>query len=424
MSYLILSINAGSSSLKTTLFLEEEKDGEKKLSRLASAELSAINQPPAKLKYVRGSYKNTSELGDIKDHKAAFEHILHAFLNDSEIPQASNKEDIHYACHRVVHGGDFEEDQLITRETFDKINKLSDLAPLHNASAVSLMKACHEHLPKVTNVACFDSGFHHTIPAPAKTYMIDQKIAKEKGLRKYGFHGLSYKYIIRTVSEYLGKPQSETSIIALHLGSGASACAIKNGESVDTTMGLTPVSGLPGGTRTGDIDPSLVFHYTSEASALSPNSTKDLHISTAEEILNKQSGWKAIAGTTDFSKIADPNAPDTHKLAFDIFIDRIVGYVGNYFVKLDGKVDALVFAGGIGEKSAYLREVVTHKVSCLGFTLDDDKNKKAADGGDVLNIGTSDKMRTLVVETDEDLEMARNVATHPERFSGKLTVSY
>ncbi|KAK5501286.1 hypothetical protein LTR26_000979 [Exophiala xenobiotica] len=206
MSYLILSINAGSSSLKTTLFLEEEKNGEKKLSRLASAELSAINQPPAKLKYVRGSYKNTSELGHIQDHKSAFEHILHAFLNDSEIPQASNKEDIHYACHRVVYGGDFKEDQLITKETFDKINKLSDLAPLHNASAVSLMIACHDHLPKVTNVACFDSGFHHTIPKAAKTYMIDQKIAEEKGLRKYGFHGLSYKYIIRTVSDYLGKP--------------------------------------------------------------------------------------------------------------------------------------------------------------------------------------------------------------------------
>ncbi|KAK5501287.1 hypothetical protein LTR26_000980 [Exophiala xenobiotica] len=138
------------------------------------------------------------------------------------------------------------------------------------------------------------------------------------------------------------------------------------------------------------------------ASSLSPNSTKDLHISTAEEILNKQSGWKALTGTTDFSKIADPNAPDTHKLAFDIFIDRIVGYVGNYFVKLDGKVDALVFAGGIGEKSAYLRQVVSHKVACLGFTLDDDKNKKAAEGGDVVDIGTSQKMRTLVCETDED----------------------
>ncbi|KAK5462785.1 hypothetical protein LTS15_002497 [Exophiala xenobiotica] len=415
-SFLILSINAGSSSLKTTLYLEEGEDGDKTLSKLASAQITEINSLPAHLKYVRGSYKSTTELQDVKDHRNAFEHVLNAFLTDSEIPQAARKEDIQYACHRVVHGGSFEEDQLITKETFEKIEKLSDLAPLHNASAVSLMIACRDHLPKVTNVACFDSGFHHTMPDYVKTYAIDQKIAQEKGLRKYGFHGLSYKYITRRIARYLGKPESETTIIALHLGSGASACAIKNGHSIDTTMGLTPVSGLPGGSRSGDIDPSLVFHYTSEASALSPSSTKDLHISTAEDILNKQSGWKALTGTSDFSKIADPNAPDSHKLAFNIFVDRVVGYVGNYFVKLDGQVDALVFSGGIGEKSAYLREVVTKKVSCLGFTLDEGKNNKAAESGDVVDIGTSDKIRTLMCETDEDIEMARNVAYHPERI--------
>lgn len=276
------------------------------------------------------------------------------------------------------------------------------------------MIACHDHLPNVINVACFDSGFHHTMPDYVKSYAIDQKIAKEKGLRKYGFHGLSYSYITRAVARFLGKPQSETSIIALHLGSGASACAIQNGHSIDTTMGLTPVSGLPGGSRSGDIDPSLVFHYTSDASALSPNSTKDLHISTAEEILNKQSGWKALTGTTDFSKIAVPDAPDTHQLAFNIFIDRVVGYVGNYYVKLGGKVDALVFAGGIGEKSAYLRQVVIDKVSCLGFTIDEEKNK-ATGGDDVTDIGGSSSssgngasLRTLVVETDEDVSSLKS----------------
>ncbi|EXJ93844.1 acetate kinase [Capronia coronata CBS 617.96] len=416
MTVIIISINAGSSSLKTTLFIEEDDAaGNKNLRRLGSAEISAINQPPAKLKYKRGSYKDTAELGQIHDHTGAFEHALNAFVTDSEIPEVSKKEDIQYACHRVVQGGRFREDQLLTKETFDIINKLSDLAPLHNAAAVSLMLACHRHLPKVINVACFDSGFHQTMPDYVKSYAIDQKIAEQKGLRKYGFHGLSYKYMTRRIARHLGKPESELNMIALHLGSGASACAIKNGESIDTTMGLTPVSGLPGGTRTGDIDPSLVFHYTSDASALSPNSTKDLHISTAEEILNKQSGWKALTGTTDFSKIADPNAPDTHKLAFNIFVDRVVGYIGNYYVKLGGNVDALVFAGGIGEKSVYLREVVTQKVSCLGFTLDHEKNQNAAEGGDVVDIGSSDKQRTLVCETDEDYEMAWNTAMHPQR---------
>ncbi|KIW68512.1 acetate kinase [Phialophora macrospora] len=411
MSAVILSINAGSSSLKTTLFVEEESEGgQPKLRRLASAEISSINAPPARLKYLRGTYKDTSEVGEVEDHKHAFEHVLNAFISDSEIPEVSSKDDIDYTAHRVVQGGNFEENQFITKKTFSKINKLSDLAPLHNASAVSLMKACYDNLPNVINVACFDSGFHHTMPDYVKAYAIDQKIAKEKGLRKYGFHGLSYQYITRAVADFLGKPQSSTSIIALHLGSGASACAIKNGQSIDTTMGLTPVSGLPGGSRSGDIDPSLVFHYTSEASALSPNSTKDLHISTAEEILNKQSGWKALTGTTDFSKIAVADAPDTHKLAFNIFIDRIVGYVGNYYVKLGGNVDALVFAGGIGEKSAYLRQVVIEKVSCLGFTIDEEKNNRGTAGSDVAEIGKGESsIRTLVVETDEDHEMAHSV---------------
>jgi acetate kinase len=233
-----------------------------------------------------------------------------------------------------------------------------------------------------------------------KTYAINQKIAKEKRLRKYGFHGISYSYILRAVSNYLSKEPSQTSIIALHLGSGASACAIKDGKSVDTSMGLTPVSGLPGGSRSGDIDPSLIFHYTSDVAKLSPSSTKDLHISEAEDILNKQSGWKALTGTTDFSKIADENAPDSHKLALNIFIDRIVGYIGNYFVKLNGQVDALVFAGGIGEKSALLRSRVVEKCACLGYMIDEGKNSQPGEAS-VVEIGKEGKVRTLVCVTDE-----------------------
>ena len=242
------------------------------------------------------------------------------------------------------------------------------------------------------------------MPSHATTYAIDQKIAKEKGLRKYGFHGISYSYILRAVSKHLGKDVSQTSIIALHLGSGASACAIQNGKSIDTTMGLTPVSGLPGGSRSGDIDPSLIFHYTSNVSKMSHSSTKEVHITEAEEILNKQSGWKALAGTTDFSKIADPHAPESHKLALGIFIDRIVGYVGSYYVKLDGKIDAVVFAGGIGEKSALLRKRVIATCACLGFTTDDDKNEAETEGS-VVDISGSGSIRTLICETDEEASM-------------------
>lgn len=275
------------------------------------------------------------------------------------------------------------------------------------------MIACNEHLPNVTNVACFDSGFHHTMPEHVKAYMIDQTIAKKKGLRKYGFHGLSYSYITRAVAGFLDKPKEDTSIIALHLGSGASICAIRKGKSIDTTMGLTPVSGLPGGSRSGDIDPALIFHYTSEASKLSPNSTKDLHISTAEEILNKRSGWKALTGTSNFAEIAKEDVPATHQLALDIFVDRIVGYVGNYYVKLGGQIDALVFAGGIGEKSALLRKLVIEKIACLGFAIDDKRNEQLGDGI-VHEIGEYNERKTLVCETDEDYEMAYNSMMHPK----------
>ncbi len=270
----------------------------------------------------------------------------------------------------------------------------------HNASAVAIIQSCMRQLPNVKNVASFDSAFHQHMPDYVKTYAIDQKVAKEKGLRRYGFHGISYSYIMRTVAEYLRKKSSALNIIVLHLGSGASACAIKDGKSIDTSMGLTPLSGLPGSSRSGDIDPSLIFHYSSSASKMSSSSSKNIHISEAEKILNKLSGWKALAGTADFSEIANPDAPASHKLAFDIFVDRVVGYVGSYFVKLDGKVDALVFSGGIGEKSALLRERVVQKCSCLGFALDGDRNIDLGQDR-VMEIGKGEISTTLVCKTDE-----------------------
>lgn len=410
MSTAILSINAGSSSLKTTLYSFGD---DKVLKALAKAEVSSISQKPAKLKYSSKDSSDKRDLDDISDHSAAFKQILDLFISDKNVTEVKSKDDIQYATHRVVQGGDFHEDQLITKETFHKIQALEDLAPLHNKSAVDLMTACHDLLPKVTSVACFDSAFHQTLPAHVRTYMIDQKIAKDKGLRKYGFHGLSYSYITRAVAKHLSKPVEELNIIALHLGSGASACAIKQGKSIDTTMGLTPVSGLPGGTRSGDIDPALIFHYTSDASKLSPASTKELHISTAEEILNKTSGWKALTGTSDFAEIAKADAPESHKLALDIFVDRIIGYVGNYYVKLGGQVDALVFAGGIGEKSSMLRKMVTERVSCLGFSVDDTQNENPDIGDDdVGEIGICNGRKTLVCETDEDVSCPFTSQTH------------
>jgi len=222
------------------------------------------------------------------------------------------------------------------------------------------------------------------------------------------------------VANHLRKPLADLNIIALHLGSGASACAIKGGKSLDTTMGLTPLAGLPGATRSGDIDASLIFHYTHRAGRMSRSSTKNLHLTEAEEILNKQSGWKALTGTTDFGKISalaeasrkDEKGHAECKLAFDVFADRILGYVGNYYVKLGGRVDALVFAGGIGEKGAGLRRRVVDGVRCLGFRgLDEKRNAEVGDvDGVVVDIddGAEGGHPVLVCRTDEQLEMARD----------------
>lgn len=193
-------------------------------------------------------------------------------------------------------------------------------------------------------------------------------------------------------------------MISLHLGSGASAAAIQNGKSIDTTMGLTPLEGLPGATRSGSIDPSLVFHYTSDASSLARSSTKELHISVAEEVLNKQAGWYSMVGTTDFGKVVQGvhDGDEKMKLVFDLFVDRIVGYVGNYFVKLGGKVDALTFSGGIGERSDELRKAVVGKVACLGFKLDDSPGSTNGDGvvtrlgSNILLIKTNEEVRCVV----------------------------
>ena len=196
------------------------------------------------------------------------------------------------------------------------------------------------------------------------------------------------------------QPVEETSLISLHLGSGASAAAIQNGQSIDTTMGLTPLEGLPGATRSGSIDPSLVFHYTSDASSLARSSTKELHISIAEEILNKQAGWYSIVGTTDFAKVVQGmhDGDEKMKLVFDLFVDRIVGYIGNYYVKLGGKVDALTFSGGIGERSEDLRKVVVGKVECLGFKLGDTL-RSTNDNGAVTRLGPN----VLLIKTNEEV---------------------
>ncbi|CAF9928792.1 MAG: hypothetical protein ALECFALPRED_004142 [Alectoria fallacina] len=404
---IVLSINSGSSSVKVSTYKSAAQDLPP--TQLAEASISGLTAPPVQLTYKRGSEKiKNQEVKAIKSNEDACEYILDHLVKDEGLFEISSRADITHVCHRVVHGGDYAAAHVIDDDTYHHLQELTDLAPLHNASALAIVKACMKALPKAKNIAYFDSSFHSTMPKEVETYPIDPEIAKRNKLRKYGFHGISYAFITRSVAEFLKKPESETSIIALHLGSGASACAVKNGRSLDNSMGLTPLAGLPGATRSGDVDPSLIFHFTHDAGRPSPGSTKEMHISTAEEILNKKSGWKALTGTTDFGAISSSSDPKC-RLAFDILIDRILGFIGSYYVKLEGKVDALVFAGGLGEKAALLRTRIIEKCKCLGFEIDDEKNDKAIEDV-VQDIGKEARHRTLVCQTDEQFEMARQCA--------------
>lgn len=252
---LILAVNAGSSSVKVSVYTLSASGPH----QIAEAQLSGLTAPPAKLSYIRGSTTvakgKVLQQQDISDQDAAFSLLLDELVNDSELTQIARRESITHICHRVVHGGDYNKQQAITKETLVKIQELSGLAPLHNAPALSIVRSCVHELPGARNIACFDTQFHQGLPEHIRTYPINQEVARKNGLRKYGFHGLSYSFITRAVAGFLGKEVGETNIIALHLGSGASVCAIKQGKSWDTSMGLTPLAGLPGATRSGSVDP-------------------------------------------------------------------------------------------------------------------------------------------------------------------------
>ncbi|KAL8646262.1 MAG: hypothetical protein Q9226_006942 [Calogaya cf. arnoldii] len=406
---IILSINAGSSSVKVSAY--ETSSPSSPPTQLAEASISGLTAPPATLTFRADSTNiKNEEIPNVDSQESAFEHILNRLQSSESLPQISDKTSITHVCHRVVHGGDYPDAHIIDNSTFHYLQDLTELAPLHNASALAIFKACMELLPKAKNIAYFDSSFHASMPDAVKTYSIDPEMARKNKLRKYGFHGISYSFITKSVADFLLRMDvNAINIIALHLGSGASACAVKNGKSVDNSMGLTPLAGLPGATRSGDVDPSLIFHFTHDAGKPAPGSSQKMHISQAEEILNKRSGWKALTGTTDFGHISSSSEPQC-KLAFDIFTDRIVSYIGSYHVKLEGRVDALVFAGGIGEKADLLRSRVVEKCRCLGFELDQRKNEGPMEDTvtDISSPGA--KHRTLVCQTDEQFEMARQCA--------------
>ncbi|MFJ1539456.1 acetate/propionate family kinase [Micromonospora chalcea] len=299
--------------------------------------------------------------------------------------------------HRVVHGGrKFSEPVRIDDAVVAAIEDLVPLAPLHNPANLAGIRVALEALPDTPQVAVFDTAFHHTLPEAAATYAIDKATAERYGVRRYGFHGTSHAYVSRRTAELLDRPYAETNTITLHLGNGASACAVQGGRSVATSMGMSPLEGLVMGTRSGDLDPTVIFHLRREGG---------MGVDDIDDLLNHRSGLLGLTGVNDMREVlarraaGDPDAT----LAFDVYCRRITGYVGAYYALL-GRVDAIAFTAGVGEHAAPVRSASLAGLDRLGIAVDPARN----DGhGDRIVSPDGAEVAVLVVGTDEEREIAR-----------------
>jgi acetate kinase len=331
--------------------------------------------------------------GDAANHTEAMKLVL-GRLSSGE---SAAGRDIAVVGHRVVHGGSqFTRATIVTPEVEDAIDALSALAPLHNPANLLGIRAARAVFGAVPQVAVFDTAFHQTLPAAAYTYAIDAALAAEHQIRRYGFHGTSHKYVSEVAARFLERPITELNIIVLHLGNGASACAVRGGVSVETSMGLTPLEGLVMGTRAGDLDPAVLLQLHRGAG---------LSFGELEELLNRRSGLVGLTGTGDMREVsaAARSGDVTAEAALDVYRHRIRHYVGAYFAQL-GRVDAIVFTAGVGENDADLRERSLAGLGGLDITIDHDLN--ASPSREPRRI-SSGPVAVLVVPTNEELEIAR-----------------
>ena len=335
---------------------------------------------------------------EVPDHTAGFAAMVDAFA-EAGTPVGSLG--IAAIGHRVVQGAaDFMEPTLLDDRVAERINELGELAPLHNPGHYQAIVAARELFPDLPHVAVFDTAFHQTMPESASRYAIDPVVAERHGIRRYGFHGISHQVVSRRAAEFLGRPVEELAQIVLHLGNGASACAVDGGRSVDTSMGLTPLAGLVMGTRSGDIDPGALLHLLRAG----------FGVDELDELLNKRSGLFSFVGTNDFRDVresaerGDPAA----RLAIDVMVHRIRHYVGAYLVELGG-ADAIVFTAGVGENSAPLRAEVCAGLEWFGIRIDAARNEAVVPMAGVPHRISADDSRVavLVIPTDEEAEIAR-----------------
>ena len=389
----ILVINCGSSSLKYQLIdAESEAVLAKGLCERIGID-GRLNHTPA------GGEKQVIEAA-MPNHEVAIKLVLDA-LTHAEYGVISSLEEISAVGHRVVHGGEkFASSVKINEEVLKAIEECNDLAPLHNPANLIGINACMSIMPGVPQVAVFDTAFHQTMPAEAYMYALPYELYTKYSVRRFGFHGTSHRYVARRVCDFLGVPYENQRIITCHIGNGGSITAVKDGKSIDTSMGLTPVEGLMMGTRVGDVDPgALTFIMDKE------------HLDTKQlsNLINKKSGVLGISGISSDMRDIDAAIAEGNeraKLALDMYIYRIIKYIGAYTAVLNG-VDIIVFTGGVGENQQPLRKAVCEHLSYLGVKIDDAVNASSRGEEKVISAADS-KVKVVVIPTDEELMIARD----------------
>lgn len=395
----ILVINAGSSSMKYQLIETDDK------TVLAKGLAERIGIAGSRIKHQFTKDGITGEKvveQDLPDHNVAFE-LITQLLTDKENAVIASPEAIKAVGHRIVHGGEkFSDTQVITPEVKDTIRALIPLAPLHNPANLIGVEAAEKFFPNAVQVAVFDTAFHQTLPEHAFRYAIPEKFYTEDKIRVYGFHGTSHKYVYNEAKKYLKNDKLKA--ITIHLGNGSSMAAIdENGNSIDTSLGFGPLCGLVMGTRSGDIDPSVIFHMIEEL---------NMPLEKIKNVLNKESGMLGLAGSSDARDVAakyeagDSNA----KLTFELYGYRIRKYIGAYMAALNG-VDALIFTAGLGENSVLTRSYACKNLDGLGIELDEELNVEKNHSDVPVEIQTaSGKVKILIVPTNEEWQIAKEVS--------------
>lgn len=387
----VLSVNAGSSTLKFRLY---EMPDEKVLMKGA---IERIGLDGSNLNIKIGDRKVEKSI-PLKDHKEAVSVLL-AELVEQGVIQSLNE--IEAVGHRIVHGGSIYHDSIkINEEVIQEVSRISDLAPLHNPANVVGVEAFQKAIPSAVQVGCFDTAFHQTMAEEDYLYPVPYEWYQKYQVRKYGFHGLSHKFITEKMGEILHK---NPNLIICHIGNGASISAVKEGKCIDTSMGFTPNAGIMMGTRSGDIDYTMISYMMKKA---------NMTLEEVDTFLNKSSGLEGIAGMSDLRDLDDAfmSGDEKVRLAFSMYTNRIVDYIAKYYVKLNGKVDAICFTAGGGENDPIIRSEVLKKLTSLGIKLDEEKNNQTLVRKGIEGIITTEDsfVPCYVLGTDEELMIARD----------------